>query len=93
MSLRELKDKKCIIWASYFNSTKSKGLRMKKIPNLKVEEIIRAGTELGLEPVQLNKAYPKNIQDNIAIVVKKVDSKRKTLNLIYKKVLELRRVT
>lgn len=83
MSIRDLKGEKIIIWPSYFLAeSRIKGRRSPKI-KCSLENIISVCKSLGLEPEFLqDKQFPRSRKYKGAIVVKKVQSKRKTIRLI-----------
>jgi len=96
---REFKGKKIIVWPSYIDSSCSRG-KGRKIPlseavkRPKVDEIVKAAKMLGLEPLILEKKYPRLwFKDTKCIVVNKVKSKLHTLIMISRKIKELRETT
>lgn len=94
---REHKGKRIVIWPSYIDelATRGTGRKIGKALSVKrpsVEEIRQAAASLGLEPVVEEKRYPRSWWMTTArVVVNKVGSKRKTLEMIAKRIREMRK--
>jgi len=73
-----------IIWLEYFNAqSRSRGRRVPKLARpVTLEELVKAAKELGLNPMHLNKRYPRTRKDG-AILVDKVASKQRIIKMIY----------
>ena len=57
----------------------------------KIEEVVKAAQLLDLNPVVLNKCYPRNwLDDRQAVEVDKVSSKRAILKMIASKIKDIR---
>jgi len=93
---RDYKGKRVVVWATYIDSsqTRSQGRRLsreKAVWRPRLEEIVRAAEELGLDPVVEDSPYPRRwFEDKKRVVVDKVESKRKTLLLIAETIKKLR---
>jgi Signal recognition particle 19 kDa protein len=76
---------KVVIWLEYFNAqSRSRGRRVPKLARpVTLEELVKATKELGLNPVPLNKRYPRTRKDG-AVLVDKVASKQRIIKMIYK---------
>lgn len=96
MSGRERKGSRVLVWATYIDSSvpRSRGRRLNLnecVWKPKLEELVKAAEELGLNPIILEKRYPRNwLDDRRALEVDKVGSKRSVLRAIAAKVRELR---
>ncbi len=98
MSLgRERRGKRIVIWPSYIDESipRSMGRKIAKSKAVRkptVEEIRAAAQALNLNPVVEQSKYPKAWWDVRArVVVDKIASKRRILELIASKIAELRR--
>lgn len=85
-----------MIYPQYIDSSipRSRGRRIPRniaIPKPRIEEIIEAAEELGLNPKYEESAYPKHWWIKGRIVVDKVGSKLNTLKLIAQKIKDLRK--
>lgn len=93
---RDYKGKKIVIYPQYIDSTKSRseGRRIPKhiaVSKPRIEEIIEAAEELGLNPEYEDSAYPREWWIKGRVAVDKVGSKINTLKLIAQKIKELRK--
>lgn len=81
MSIREYQSERVIVWPSYFVGTRKTGRRTKR-KEVNVEKIVKAAERLGLDPLVIDKKYPRNVNDSKAVVVKKIGTKSATLRKI-----------
>ncbi len=94
---REYRGKKIVIYPSYIDSLLSRkmGRRVSReiaVRNPTLEEIVKAAEELRLNPFVEEARYPRIWwKYKYRIVVDKVASKQKILELIAKKIGEIRR--
>jgi len=94
---RDYKNKRVVIYPAYIDSSLSRkeGRRIPKsiaVHNPRVEEIVRAAEELGLNPVIEDSRYPKFWwKYKVRVIVDKVDSKQRILRMIAEKINEFRR--
>lgn len=94
---KDYKNKRIVIYPAYIDSSLSRkeGRRVPKsiaVYNPRIEEIIKAAEELGLNPIVEDSMYPKLWWKYKArIVVDKVCSKQRILKMIAEKIKELRR--
>ena len=79
---------KVVIWLEYFNAqSRGRGRRVPKLARpITLEELVKAAKELGLNPMHLNKRYPRTRKDG-AILVDKVASKQRIIKMIYEVLL------
>ncbi len=95
---RDYKNKRIVIYPAYIDSSLSRkeGRKIPKsiaVHNPRVEEIVRAAEELGLNPSIEDSRYPKFWwKYKVRIVIDKVDSKQRILKMIAEKINELRKV-
>jgi signal recognition particle subunit SRP19 len=93
---RDYKGKKIIVYPQYIDSTKSRseGRRIPRneaVAKPRIEEIIRAAEELGLNPIlEAEASYPREWWVSGRVIVDKIGSKIKTLRIIARKIKELR---
>ena len=93
---RDYKGKRVVVWSTYIDSsqTRSQGRRLsreKAVWKPRLEEIVKAAEELGLDPVVEDSPYPRKwFEDRKRVIVNKVESKRKTLLLIAETIKKLR---
>lgn len=93
---REYRGEKIVIYPQYIDGRKkrSEGRRLSlkyTVPNPRVEEIVKAAEELGLNPVIEDAKYPREWwSSDKRIVVDKKGSKLNTLKMISSKIRELR---
>lgn len=85
-----------MIYPQYIDSTipRSRGRRIPRnlaVSKPKIEEIIKAANELGLNPQYEESAYPKYWWMKGRVIVDKVGSKLNTLKIIAKKIKDLRK--
>ncbi|MCY0849258.1 signal recognition particle subunit SRP19/SEC65 family protein [Sulfuracidifex metallicus] len=85
MSIRDFKGERILIWPSYFLGESRKfGRRFPKGSKPSLEEIVSICKNLGLDPEELrDKQYPRSRKIKGVIAVRKVQSKRNTLKLIF----------
>jgi signal recognition particle subunit SRP19 len=93
---RDYKGKKIIVYPQYIDSTKSRseGRRIpheEAVAKPRIEEIVKAAEELGLNPILEEASYPREWWVSGRVVVDKRGSKIKTLRMIARKIRELRR--
>ena len=97
MSSRKYKEKKMIVWPNNIDATVSRSFgrkisKDKSVVKPKIEEILKASEELGLEPSLEEKKYPKqwwSVQKRV-VVLKKY-GKIQTLEKISQKIKEIRK--
>ncbi len=93
---RDYKGRKIIVYPQYIDSTKSRseGRRIPReeaVARPRIEEIIRAAEELGLNPILEEEAsYPREWWISGRVAVDKIGSKIRTLKMIARKIRELR---
>lgn len=94
---REYKGKRIVVWPSYIDELASRGegrriSRSLCVKRPTVEEIRQAALALGLEPVVEEKPYPRSWWlVRARVVVNKAGTKRATLEMIARKISEMRR--
>ncbi|NPA98117.1 MAG: signal recognition particle protein Srp19 [Crenarchaeota archaeon] len=93
---REYQGKRIVVYPNYIDSKKSRKMGRKisfadAVSNPKIEEIVRAAENLGLEPQVDESRYPREwwSTDKRVIVLKR-DSKLNTLRLIAREIKRLR---
>ncbi len=95
---KELREKRIVLYPAYFDKRLSRRLGRKvslelSVPSPRLEEIVRAAEELGLEPiVEEDKLYPRTwfLSRGRVIVLKKT-SKTKLLKMISEKIITYRK--
>ena len=93
---RDYRGKRIVIYPAYLDSSLSRkeGRRVPRslaVHNPRIEEIVKAAEELGLNPIVEDSKYPRLWwRYKVRIVVDKVDSKQKILKMIAEKIKELR---
>lgn len=96
MTKREYKDRRITIWPIYIDSSEPRG-QGRRLPlgesvrKPRVEEILEAAEELGLNPERIEASYPRkwwSIRE--AVLVDKKGSKREILRAIASKIRENR---
>jgi signal recognition particle subunit SRP19 len=97
LSSREYRGKRVVLWPINIDSeaTIREGRKIPKtaaVPRPRLEEIVKAAANLGLEPLVEEKSYPRRWyeQDKRVSVLKK-SSKRETLKAIALEIRRLRR--
>jgi len=94
---REYRGRKIVIYPQYIDSNKSRSMGRRlslkeSIPNPRIEEIVKAAEQLGLNPIVEESRYPKEWwSSSYRVVVDKHGSKLNTLRLIARKIRESRR--
>ncbi|MEM0366385.1 MAG: signal recognition particle protein Srp19 [Acidilobaceae archaeon] len=93
---KELKGKKIVVWPVYIDEivSRSSGRRIPKSKAVRkptIDEIKNAAELLGLNPQIEEKSYPREWWDyRVRVLVDKVAPKRRILEQIASKILELR---
>lgn len=93
---REYRKKKIVIWPAYIDSTipRKMGRRVPRdlaVPNPTIEEIVKAASQLGLNPVVEESSYPRLWwKYRHRVVVDKKGSKQEILKIIAKEIKENR---
>ncbi len=94
---RDYKGKRIVVYPEYLDlrRSRSEGRRVRRdkaVPNPKIEEIMRAAEELGLNPTYEEASYPRNWWEHRGrVIVDKKDSKQSILRRIAEKIREYRR--
>ncbi len=95
MTNRDLKGERVVVWPAFFDRSRSRKYGRKLPLNLcvkkpKIEEIVKAAERAGLDPIVLDKKYPRTWwEDEKCVAVLKKGGKMKTLRIIAE---ELRRM-
>lgn len=97
MSSREYRGERVVLWPVNIDSeaTIREGRKIPRaaaVPRPRLEEIVKAALNLGLEPVVEEKSYPRRwYEQNRRVSVLKMQSKRRTLLAIALEIRRLRR--
>lgn len=93
---REYRGRRVVVWPVNIDANASRGEGRKvprsvAVPSPRIEEIVEAARELGLNPEVEESAYPRLWwQERRRVVVDKAGSKLETLKMLAAKVAELR---
>ncbi len=96
MTNRDYKGRKITVWPVYLDSSepRSRGRRLslrEAVRKPRVEEIVEAAEELGLNPEVVEASYPRKWwEEHRAIMIDKMGSKTETLRLLASRIREKR---